>query len=321
MKMNVISIYMDNSMILMTPKEKSSWQMQTMMSMICQNSVRFQGDDDYESDDDSGDEGDKEEEPIVANLDHHQENVDRGTDDIGSLVTDLEDLQEPPEEEIVFEPEEPQVAKVTRSGQTYAQAAMSGLNLSQVPRKPREWPSSRSGSSANKNKNRVATRRQHRERELKLLKNKLKSGICTKEGSRSTKDSKAILETQHSLCFQQIGNEMKADYEEHDAILIARCMTQIKAKFDTDEGLNFIQQYYINQGLKKFGDDGKDAVDKELRQMLLRDCFTPKFVKDMTASERKKAQSAMMLLAEKQLEKTIKGRLVYQGNGTREWLS
>ncbi|CAJ1955475.1 unnamed protein product [Cylindrotheca closterium] len=28
---------------------------------------------------------------------------------------------------------------------------------------------------------------------------------------------------------------MKADYGEHDAILIARCMMQIKAKFDTDE--------------------------------------------------------------------------------------
>ncbi|CAJ1945732.1 unnamed protein product [Cylindrotheca closterium] len=39
MKMNVISIYVDNSMISMTPKEKSSWQMQTMMSMICQNSL------------------------------------------------------------------------------------------------------------------------------------------------------------------------------------------------------------------------------------------------------------------------------------------
>ncbi|CAJ1953830.1 unnamed protein product [Cylindrotheca closterium] len=98
-------------------------------------------------------------------------------------------------------------------------------------------------------------------------------------------------------------------------------MMQIKAKFDTDKGLNFIQQCYIYQGLKKFGDDGKDAVDKELRQMLLRDCFTPEFVKDMTASEQKKAQSAMMLLAEKQFEKTIKGPLVYRGNGTCEWLS
>ncbi|CAJ1945393.1 unnamed protein product, partial [Cylindrotheca closterium] len=35
--------------------------------------VRFQGDDDYESDDNSGDEGNEEEEPIVADLDHHQE--------------------------------------------------------------------------------------------------------------------------------------------------------------------------------------------------------------------------------------------------------
>ncbi|CAJ1965957.1 unnamed protein product [Cylindrotheca closterium] len=86
--------------------------------------VRFGGDDDYESDEDNnlGDEGNEEEEPIVANLDHHQENVDRGTDYIESLVTDLEDLKEG---EIVVEPEEPQVAKVTRSGQTYAQAAMS----------------------------------------------------------------------------------------------------------------------------------------------------------------------------------------------------
>ncbi|CAJ1967278.1 unnamed protein product [Cylindrotheca closterium] len=75
--------------------------------------VRFRGDDDYESDDNSGEEGDEEEEPIVADWDHHQENVDRGTDGIGSLVTDLEDLQVPPEEEIVFEPEMPQVAKVT----------------------------------------------------------------------------------------------------------------------------------------------------------------------------------------------------------------
>ncbi|CAJ1953153.1 unnamed protein product [Cylindrotheca closterium] len=202
--------------------------------------VRFCGDDDFESDDDLGDEGNEEEEPIVANFDHHQENVDRGTDDIGSLVTDLEDLQETPEEEIVFEPEEPQVAKVTRSGQTYVQAAMSGLNLSQVPKKPREWPSSRSGSSDNKNKNRAATRPKHRERELKPLKNKLKSGIHTKEGSRSTKDSKAILEAKHNLCFQQIGNEMKADYGEHNTILIARCMMQIKAKFDTGKGLCWI---------------------------------------------------------------------------------
>ncbi|CAJ1969816.1 unnamed protein product [Cylindrotheca closterium] len=243
--------------------------------------VRFQGDDDYESDNNSGDEGDEEEEPIVADLDHIKKMS----------------IEEP----MIF-------GALLLIWRTYKSRQKKRLYLS--------LKSLKSGSSANKNKNRVATRRKHRERELKLLKNKLKSGICTKEASCSTRDSKATLEAQHNLCFQQIGNEMRraqrySDRSLHDAG---------KAKFDTEEDLNFVQQYYINQGLKKFGDDGKDAVDKELRQMLLRDCFTPEFVKDMTASERKKAQSAMMLLAEKQFEKTIKGCLVFQGNGTREWL-
>ncbi|CAJ1954070.1 unnamed protein product [Cylindrotheca closterium] len=98
-----------------------------------QDGNEIAGVDDTEQDDNWGDEDDKEEEPIVAVLDYHQENVDRGTDEIGSLVTDLEDLQEPSEEEIVFEPEMPQVPKVTQSGgQTYAQAAISGKGKSTV---------------------------------------------------------------------------------------------------------------------------------------------------------------------------------------------
>ena len=89
-----------------------------------------------------------------------------------------------------------------------------------------------------------------------------------------------------------------SDYQEQDATLIARCMMQIRDKFNsgTNEGLCFIQQYYINQGLKKFVEAGKAGADKELKQMLMRNCFTPKFVKDMTESERKKAQVAMMLI-------------------------
>ncbi|CAJ1962196.1 unnamed protein product [Cylindrotheca closterium] len=146
---------------------------------------------------------------------------------------------------------------------------MSGLNLSQVPKKPREWPSSRSGSSANKNKNRVATRRKHQERELKPLKNKLKFGIRTKEGNRSTRDSKAILEAKHNLCVQQIRNEMKADYEEHNAFLIARCMMQIKAKFDTDEGRKIHR--YLGMTL--------DFLVKGKLKILLED-FPIKFNKD-----------------------------------------
>ena len=52
-------------------------------------------------------------------------------------------------------------------------------------------------------------------------------------------------------------------------------MMQIRDKFNTNEGLCFIQQYFINQGLKKFGEAGKAGVDKELKQMLMTNCFTP----------------------------------------------
>jgi len=262
--------------------------------------MRNRGDNNNNNDEDDANDSDDEQEDDVADLEHHQENVDRGTkNDIGSLVMDLEDLQEAPEEEVVFEPEEQApspLRKVTRSGMSYAQVVKKGINLSQVSKKQVlkkqvEKPSSRSGKGLNKKKVRGNRRR-----------------------------NRAATEAKHNLCFQQIGKEHMSDYQEQDAILIARCMMQIRDKFNTNEGLCFIQQYYINQGLKKFGEAGKAGVDKELKQMLMRNCFTPEFVKDMTESERKKAQVAMMLLAEKHTGE-IKGRLVYRGDGTREWLS
>ena len=54
-----------------------------------------------------------------------------------------------------------------------------------------------------------------------------------------------------------------SDYQEQDAMLIARCMMQIRDKFNTNEGLCFIQQYYINQGLKKFGEAIKFKNQKQ----------------------------------------------------------
>jgi hypothetical protein len=49
-------------------------------------------------------------------------------------------------------------------------------------------------------------------------------------------------------------------------------------------------------------------------------CFTPKSITDMTQLERRKAQQALMFLGEKR-DGTVKGRMVYNGKPTREWLS
>ncbi|CAJ1938132.1 unnamed protein product [Cylindrotheca closterium] len=96
-------------------------------------------------------------------------------------------------------------------------------------------------------------------------------------------------------------------------------MQQIKDKVQ-NEGVLFIQQYYLNNGLKLFKEEGNKAVMKELDQLIQRECWEPIHVEDMTDLEKRRAQDAMMLLAEKHTGE-IKGRCVYKGDGTREWLS
>ena len=49
-------------------------------------------------------------------------------------------------------------------------------------------------------------------------------------------------------------------------------------------------------------------------------CYTPIHPSEMTADEKKKAQDALMFLTEKQ-DKTVKGRMVFNGKPTREWMS
>ena len=85
-------------------------------------------------------------------------------------------------------------------------------------------------------------------------------------------------------------------------------------------GHQFGQQYIIQKGLKKFGTKGKNATPKELHQLHDRVCFEPISVNSMSPNVKKKAQEALMFLTEK-CDGTIKGRMVYNGKPTREWLS
>ena len=73
-------------------------------------------------------------------------------------------------------------------------------------------------------------------------------------------------------------------------------------------------------GIKIFGDRGRAAAAKELNQLHDRTCFRPIDVSTMTLEEKRKAQEALMLLTEKR-DGSVKGRMVYNGAQTREWLS
>ena len=80
------------------------------------------------------------------------------------------------------------------------------------------------------------------------------------------------------------------------------------------------QQYALKKGLQKFGNEGVEGAMKELDQLHQRTCFSPVDVSTMTQEERVRAMVAIMLLTEKR-DGTIKGRCVYNGKPTREWLS
>ena len=107
------------------------------------------------------------------------------------------------------------------------------------------------------------------------------------------------------------------------AQVIGQIMVEINGSI-TRRGLaiveSFAQQYILEKGLKKFGNKGEQAAYKEMEQLHKRTCFTPILVKDMTEDEKKKAQLALCFLTEKR-DGTIKGRTVFNGKGTRKWLT
>ena len=74
----------------------------------------------------------------------------------------------------------------------------------------------------------------------------------------------------------------------------------------------YAQQYLLHEGLKRFGDKGRAAVSKEVKQMHDRTCFRPIDINEMSPEEKKKAQVALIFLTEKR-DGTIKAREVYNG--------
>jgi hypothetical protein len=128
------------------------------------------------------------------------------------------------------------------------------------------------------------------------------------------------LECCHNLVAQVKPDEDEIlEYGSNKAMLFARFIQDITVNVNK-HGASFVQQYMLQKGLKVFGNKGHEALMKEIDQLHKRICFAPFKVKEMKPSKRKKAQMALMFLTEKR-DKSVKGRMVYNGKPTREWLS
>ena len=124
-------------------------------------------------------------------------------------------------------------------------------------------------------------------------------------------------EAKHCLFSQEINRE-GVEYDNFDAMVLARLMEDLDHKYRSER--NFSQQYTLNKGLKKFGKAGEEAAKKEMQQLHDRGCWTPVNISEMMAEEKRKAQRALAYLTQKKSGE-IKGRTIYNGSKTREWLS
>ena len=133
----------------------------------------------------------------------------------------------------------------------------------------------------------------------------------------------AKIEMLHNIITEDIGLGDVLEYNPDLAPVMAQLISDIHGGIQR-RGMEFVesfaQQYVLERGLKKFGERGDEATFKELEQLHKRTCFTPIDISKMTSSEKQRAQRAILLLTEKR-DETIKGRMVFNGKGTRDWLT
>ena len=86
-----------------------------------------------------------------------------------------------------------------------------------------------------------------------------------------------------------------------------------------ETGMSFLETYNLQKGLAKFGDKGRKAAHKEMKQLHDRVCFRPIDPNTMTDIERKRALESLIFLVEKKSGE-IKARTCANGSTQRVWM-
>ena len=137
----------------------------------------------------------------------------------------------------------------------------------------------------------------------------------TKKSVRFQDQQLFQLESKHNL-FTHSATEYWGTVEcsQEHALIAAMVMVEANARGSAN-GFSIAQQHLLKKGLKKFGDRGYQAAHKEMDQLHNRSCFAPIDISTLSPTEKRKAQEALLFLTEKR-DKSIKGRMVYNGKPT-----
>jgi Reverse transcriptase (RNA-dependent DNA polymerase) len=105
--------------------------------------------------------------------------------------------------------------------------------------------------------------------------------------------------------------------ELEDSEILGMVFTQIMERYGQNNQMGHaFSQFYLHEGLKKFGTVGDQAALDELKQLHQRDCFKPIYASELSEIERKNALDTIVLIEEKR-DGRVKGRAVADGRKQR----
>jgi hypothetical protein len=112
-------------------------------------------------------------------------------------------------------------------------------------------------------------------------------------------------------------------YDTAEARVIVDIMSEIKDRLQISRqkyGEQFAITYSLPKGIKRFGENGVKAVNKEMRQLHDRDSWKPIYKDELSKMEKTRAMESLIFLVEKK-DGTIKARHCANGSSQRDYLS
>ena len=83
--------------------------------------------------------------------------------------------------------------------------------------------------------------------------------------------------------------------------------------------INLVQTYSLRAGINKFGNHGKNAALLEMEQLHKRDCWKPRKVEELSASQKRNALESLLFLTKKR-DGRVKARHCANGSKQRDWM-
>lgn len=93
-----------------------------------------------------------------------------------------------------------------------------------------------------------------------------------------------------------------------------------KAVILANVAINLVQTHTLKQGIKKFGDDAKQAAFKEVKKLHDRSCFTPIHLDSLSQSEHKRILRSLIFFTKKG-DNTKKARACADRSTQRNWMT